>query len=268
MFMVKRTAIFLILILLLTGCTNKIIQKPRKTEGIYIKTPKTEEVLVSFMIQSQEPDRSISDVAEKELIAKKLRIPRELIIDSREKVLFFYDEKSLEDKNKILIIYNFESYEKMSNDFYKKFIKEDGYSDIRRYSDEAVTLGEIIWNMQDKKLHIIANENENYYVMDALHYVNLKYCRENFFDERIRDLELDIISVNSPLFLEKHLEGYTNSQVRYYTNENGNLYEGKEVSTSENIGYGTKILMYGITKGIEIINLPKAGIKKLFGAEN
>lgn len=80
----------------------------------------------------------------------------------------------------------------MTNDFYKKFIKEDGYSDIRRYSDEAVTLGEIIWNMQDKKLHIIANENENYYVMDALHYVNLKYCRENFFwkEEEIYSLIL------------------------------------------------------------------------------
>ena len=173
----------------------------------------------------------------------------------------------MKDKNKILIVYNFESYEKMTNEFYKKFIREDGYSDIRRYSDEAVTLGEIIWNMQDKKLHIIANEEENYYVMDALHYVDLKYCRENFFEERRRDLQLDIISVNSPLFLEKHMEGYTNSQVRYYTNENGNLYEGKEVSTSENIGYGTKIFMYGVTKGLEILSLPKTGIKKLFGAE-
>ncbi len=264
----KKMVLFLILILFLAGCTNKVIQKPRKTEGVYTYTPKTEEILISFMIQSQEPDRSISDVAEKELIAKKLRIPRELIIDSREKILHFYDEKSLENKNKVLIIYNFESYEKMTNDFYKKFIKEDGYSDIRKYSDEAVTLGEIIWNMQDKKLHIIANENENYYVMDALHYVNLKYCRENFFDERRRDLQLDIISVNSPLFLEKHLEGYTNSQVRYYTNENNVLYEGKEVTTSENIGYGTKIFMYGVTKGLEIISLPKAGLKKLLGTEN
>ena len=51
-----------------------------------------------------------------------------------------------------------------------------------------------------QKLHIIANEEENYYVMDALHYVDLKYCRENFFEERRRDLQLDIISVNSPLF--------------------------------------------------------------------
>ena len=156
----------------------------------------------------------------------------------------------------------------MTSEFYKKFIKEDGYSDIMKYSDEAVTLGEIIWNMQNKTLHIIANENENYYVMDALHYVKLKYCRENYFDEKIRDMRLDIISVNSPLFLEKHLEGYTNSKVRYYTNENGNLYEGKEVTTSENIGYGTKIFMYGVTKGLEIMSLPKAGLKKLLGAEN
>lgn len=264
----KKGIIFFALIFILIGCSNQIMETPRKTQGVYTKTEKNGEVLVSFMIQSQELDRSIADVAEKELIAKKLRIPRELIIDSKEKILYYYDEKSLEDKNKILIIYNFESYKKMTNDFYKKFIKEDGYSDIRRYSDEAVTLGEIIWNMQDKKLHIIANENENYYVMDALHYVNLKYCRENFFLERRRDLQLDIISVNSPLFLEKHLEGYTNSQVRYYTNENGMLYEGKEVTTSENIGYGTKIFMYGVTKGLEILSLPKAGIKKLLGAEN
>ncbi len=263
-----KNLILILTFFLMVGCTNKIVQRPRKTEGIYTKVPKNAEILVSFIMQSKELDRSIADVEEKELIAKKLRIPRELIIDSKEKILHFYDEKSLENKNKILIIYNFESYEKMTNEFYKKFIREDGYSDIRRYSDEAVTLGEIIWNMQDKKLHIIANEEENYYVMDALHYVNLKYCRENFFDERRRDLELDIISVNSPLFLEKHMEGYTNSQVRYYTNENGNLYEGKEVSTSENIGYGTKVLMYGVTKGLEILSLPKTGIKKLFGAEN
>lgn len=92
--------------------------------------------------------------------------------------------------------------------------------------------------------------------------------QRKLFLERRRDLQLDIISVNSPLFLEKHLEGYINSQVRYYTNENGMLYEGKEVTTSENIGYGTKIFMYGVTKGLEILSLPKAGIKKLLGAEN
>lgn len=263
----KNLILILTALLFMWGCTDNIVQRPRKTEGTYIYIPKNEEILVSFIMQSRELDKSISDVEEKELIAKKLRIPRELIIDSREKILHFYDERALKDKNKILIVYNFESYEKMTNEFYKKFIREDGYSDIRRYSDEAVTLGEIIWNMQDKKLHIIANEEENYYVMDALHYVDLKYCRENFFEERRRDLQLDIISVNSPLFLEKHMEGYTNSQVRYYTNENGNLYEGKEVTTSENIGYGTKIFMYGVTKGLEILSLPKTGIKKLFGAE-
>ena len=263
-----KKLILLFILIFITGCTGTIIETPRKTQGIYTPIPKTDEILVSFMMQSEELDRSIADVAEKELIAKKLRIPKELIINSREKILYFYDEKSLENKNKILIIYNFESYKKMTNEFYKKFIKEDGYSDIRKYSDEAVTLGEIIWNMQDKKIYIIANENENYYVMDALHYVNLKYCRENFFEEKVRDMKIDIISVNSPLFLEKHLEGYTNSQVRYYTNENGRLYEGKEVTTSENIGYGTKILMFGISKGLEIISLPKAGLKRLLGTEN
>lgn len=263
-----KNLILILTLFLMVGCTNKIVQRPRKTEGIYTRVPKNEEILVSFIMQSKELDRSIADVEEKELIAKKLRIPRELILDDKEKVIYFYDERAVEGKNKIFIVYNFESYEKMTSEFYKKFIKEDGYSDIMKYSDEAVTLGEIIWNMQNKTLHIIANENENYYVMDALHYVKLKYCRENYFDEKIRDMKLDIISVNSPLFLEKHLEGYTNSKVRYYTNENGNLYEGKEVTTSENIGYGTKIFMYGVTKGLEIMSLPKAGLKKLLGAEN
>ena len=263
-----KNLILILTLFLMVGCTNKIVQRPRKTEGIYTRVPKNEEILVSFIMQSKELDRSIADVEEKELIAKKLRIPRELILDDKEKVIYFYDERAVEGKNKIFIVYNFESYEKMTSEFYKKFIKEDGYSDIMKYSDEAVTLGEIIWNMQNKTLHIIANENENYYVMDALHYVKLKYCRENYFDEKIRDMRLDIISVNSPLFLEKHLEGYTNSKVKYYTNENGNLYEGKEVTTSENIGYGTKIFMYGVTKGLEIMSLPKAGLKKLLGAEN
>lgn len=263
----KKFILFFTLIFFICGCTNTIIERPRKTQGIYTPIIKDGEILVSFMIMSDEPDRNISDITEKEIIAKKLRIPRELILDNKEKILYFYDKKAVEDKNKIFIIYNFESYQKMTNDFYKKFIKEDGYSDIRKYSDEAVTLGEIIWNSQNKKIHIIANENENYYVMDALHYVKLKYCRENYFDEKIRDMQLDLISVNSPLFLEKHIEGYNNSQIRYYTNEHGNLYEGKEVTTSENVGYGTKILMYGVTKGLEIINLPKTGIKKLLGVD-
>ncbi len=264
----KKIFLFFIFTFIICGCTSTIIEKPRKTQGIYAPYIKNGEILVGFMITSNEPDRNISDISEKELIAKKLRIPRELILDDKEQILYFYDERAVQGKNKIFIIYNFESYEKMTNDFYKKFIKEDGYSDIRKYNDEAVTLGEIIWNLQDKKLHIIANENENYYVMDALHYVKLKYCRENYFDEKIRDMELDIISVNSPLFLEKHLEGYTKSKVRYYTNENGKLYEGKEVTASENVGYGTKILMYGVTKGLEIMSLPKAGLKRLLGAEN
>ncbi len=264
----KKVVLFCFFIFILYGCTSTIIERPRKTQGIYTPVQKDGEILVGFMITSDRPDRNISDISEKELIAKKLRIPRELILDDKEKVIYFYDERAVKGKNKIFIVYNFESYEKMTSEFYKKFIKEDGYSDIMKYSDEAVTLGEIIWNMQNKTLHIIANENENYYVMDALHYVKLKYCRENYFDEKIRDMKLDIISVNSPLFLEKHLEGYTNSKVRYYTNENGNLYEGKEVTTSENIGYGTKIFMYGVTKGLEIMSLPKAGLKKLLGAEN
>lgn len=266
--MLKKVVFFCLIMFIICGCSNSVIERPRKTQGVYVPVIKNGEILVSFMLMSDELDRNISDISEKELIAKKLRIPRELILDDKEKVLYFYDEKSIEGKNKIFIIYNFESYEKMTNDFYKKFIKEDGYSNIMKYSDEAVTLGEIIWKKQDKVIHIIANENENYYVMDALHYVKLKYCRENYFDEKIRDMKIDIISVNSPLFLEKHLEGYTNSKIRYYTNENGKLYEGKEVTTSENIGYGTKIFMYGVTKGLEIMSLPKAGLKKLLGAEN
>lgn len=264
----KKIILFFMLIFIISGCTNTIIEEPRKNQGVYTPTPQNGEILVGFMIMSSRPDRNISDISEKELIAKKLRISRELILDNKEVILSLYDEKAVENKNKIFILYNFESYKKMTNEFYKKFIKEDGYSDIRKYSDEAVTLGEIIWNLQDKELHIIANEEENYYVMDALHYVELKYCRENYFKEKIRDINLDIISVNSPLFLEKHLENFSNSKVRYYTNENGKLYEGKEVTTSENVGYGTKVLMYGISKGLEIINLPKAGLKKLFGAEN
>lgn len=46
------------------------METPRKTQGVYTKIEKNGEVLVSFMIQSQELDRSIADVAEKELIAK------------------------------------------------------------------------------------------------------------------------------------------------------------------------------------------------------
>lgn len=264
----KKILLFFMLIFFLCGCTNNIITKPRKTQGIYSPAEKDGEVLISFMIVSKELDKNISDISEKELIAKKLRIPRELIFDENEQVLYFYNEKEVLGKNKIFIIYDFESYEKMTNSFYKKFLKEDGYSDIKKYSDEAVTLGELIWNLQDKKLHIIANENENYYVVDALHYVELKYCRENYFDEKIRDMELDIISVNSPIFIEKHFEKYKKSQLRYYTNENRNLYEGREVTTSENVGYGTKIFMNGVETGLKILNLPKAGMKKLLGIED
>lgn len=264
----KNLIILFIIIQIFTGCSNNIIQKEQyKKHGIYVKETKVDDALLSFMMMTREVDKSISDISEKELIAKKLRIPRELILSDREKIVSFYDKKSLKDNDKIFILYNTESYEKMTNDFYKKFIREDGYSDIRKYSDEAVTLGEIIWNMQNRKIHIIANENENYYVVDALHYIHVKYCRENFFEEKIRDMELDIISVNSPLFLEKHMEGFTNSKVRYYTNENGTLYEGKEVTISENIGYGMKTLMYGVSKGLEIMSIPKNGIKKLIGAE-
>ncbi len=113
----KKIILFFMLIFIISGCASTIIEEPRKTQGIYTPVTKNGEVLVGFMIMSSRPDRNISDISEKELIAKKLRISRELILDNKEVILSLYDEKAVENKNKIFILYNFESYKKMTNDF-------------------------------------------------------------------------------------------------------------------------------------------------------
>ena len=67
----KKVVLFCFFIFILCGCTNTIIERPRKTQGIYTPVQKDGEILVGFMMTSDRPDRNIYQIYQKKSLLLK-----------------------------------------------------------------------------------------------------------------------------------------------------------------------------------------------------